>query len=69
MVIGEAILHDTFETTIYNDCQGVVAALGVTDLVVVRSGDITFVAHKAKLNELKKLLTVIGDNENTREYL
>lgn len=69
VVIGEAILQDTYETTIYNNCAGIVATLGVTDLVVVRAGDITFVAHKAKLNELKKLLATIGDDENTRKYL
>jgi mannose-1-phosphate guanylyltransferase len=69
VVIGEAILKDTFETTIYNDCEGVVATLGVTDLVVVRAGNITFVAHKAKLNDLKKLLATIGDDDKTRKYL
>ena len=69
VVIGEAILQDTYETTICNDSPGVVATLGVTDLVVVRAGDITFVAHKAKLDELKKLLATIGENEETRKYL
>jgi len=52
VVIGKAILQDTYETTIYNDCQGVVATLGITDMVVVRAGDITFVAHKAKLTQV-----------------
>ena len=69
VVVGKAILQDTFETTIYNDCEGMVATLGVTDLVVVRAGDITFVAHKAKLNKLKKLLATIGEDEQTRKYL
>ena len=69
VVIGEAILKDTFETTIYNDSPGVVTTLGVTDLVVVRAGDITFVAHKTRLGELKKLLAVIGEDEKTRKYL
>ena len=69
VVIGETILHDTYETTIYNDCEGIIATLGVSDLVVVRAGDITFVAHKAKLGDLKKLLTSIGENEDTSKYL
>ncbi len=69
VVIGGAVLQDTFETTIFNNEPGIVATLGVSDLVVVRSGDITFVAHKAKLGELKELLERIGDNEDTRKYL
>ncbi len=69
VVVGETILMDTFETTVYNDCQGVVATLGVTDLVVVRAGDITFVAHKTRLGELKKLLATIGEDEKTSKYL
>ncbi|MEW5796481.1 MAG: mannose-1-phosphate guanylyltransferase [Candidatus Zixiibacteriota bacterium] len=69
VVIGDALLRDTFETTIYNDSPGIIAALGVSDLVIVRAGDITMVAHKAKLSDLKKLLQDIGENDDTRKYL
>lgn len=69
VVVGEAILEETFETTIYNDSEGVIATLGVNDLVVVRAGDITLVAHKAKLGEIKNLLAKIGKNEDTKKYL
>jgi mannose-1-phosphate guanylyltransferase len=69
VVIGESILRDTYETTIYNDCNGIIATLGVSDLVVVRAGEITLVAHKTRLGDLKKLLKDIGDNEATRKYL
>lgn len=69
VVVGETILRDTFETTVYNDSSGIIAALGVSDLVIVRAGEITLVAHKAKLSDLKKLLQDIGEHENTRKYL
>ena len=69
VVVGESILRDTYETTIYNDSPGLIAALGVSDLVIVRAGEITLVAHKARLGDLKKLLKDIGDNETTRKYL
>jgi len=69
VVVGESILRDTYETTIYNDCPGIIATLGVSDLVVVRAGDITLVAHKTRLGDLKKLLEDIGDNEATVKYL
>jgi mannose-1-phosphate guanylyltransferase len=69
VVIGDAIMQDTFETTVYNNGPGIIATLGVSDLVVVRSDDITFVAHKAKLGDLKKLLKSIGEDETTRKFL
>jgi mannose-1-phosphate guanylyltransferase len=69
VVIGEAVLRDTFETTIFNDSSGIICTLGVSDLVVVRADDITLVAHKSKLGDLKKLLKDIGENEATKNYL
>jgi mannose-1-phosphate guanylyltransferase len=69
VVIGKALLYDTFETTVYNDEQGLIATLGVNDLVVVRAGDIVFVAHKAKLGDIKKLLVAIEGNEEFEKYL
>jgi len=67
--IGETLLMETFETTVYNGSEGIVVCLGVSDMVVVRADDVTFVAHKAKLSDIKKLLQVIGKNEKTKQYL
>ena len=69
VVIGDAVVHESFETTVYNNNSGIIAVLGVSDLVIVRSDDITFVAHKAKLGDLKELLKNIGEDETTRKYL
>ncbi|HSG99798.1 MAG TPA: mannose-1-phosphate guanylyltransferase, partial [candidate division Zixibacteria bacterium] len=40
VVIGAAALEDSFELTVYNEGQGIIAALGVSDLVIVKSGDL-----------------------------
>jgi hypothetical protein len=69
VVIGKGVLHDSFETTVYNDSEGLIATLGVSDLVVVRSADITLVAHKSKLGEIKELLARLGENEDDKKYL
>jgi mannose-1-phosphate guanylyltransferase len=69
VVIGKAVLHDSFETTVYNDSEGLIATLGVSDLVVVRSADITLVAHKSKLGEIKELLARLGEDEDDKKYL
>jgi mannose-1-phosphate guanylyltransferase/mannose-6-phosphate isomerase len=67
--IGETALHEVFETTIVNDTEGLVACLGVSDLVVVRSGEITLVAHKTKVGQIKELLTRLEQDEKTSKYL
>ena len=67
--VGDVVLHDSFETTVYNEGDGIIACLGVSDLVVVRSGDITMVVHKTKAAEIKDLLAQLGEHENTRKYL
>lgn len=69
VVIGEAILHESYETTVYNDADGLVACLGTADLVVVRASNITLVAHRTKLGQIKELLARLGENEKTRHYL
>ncbi len=69
VIIGDAILHDTFETTIVNDAEGIVACIGLSDLVVVRSGDITLVAHKTKVGKVKDLLVKLAKDEKRKKYL
>ena len=69
VLVGESVLPDSFETTVYNESDGLIACIGVSDLVVVRSGNITMVAHKTKAPEIKELLARLGEHEDTREYL
>jgi hypothetical protein len=69
VIIGDSVILDTFETTVYNDDSGLIATLGVSDLVVVCSQGITFVAHKAKLGQIKQLLSKIGEHDKFEKYL
>jgi len=68
-VIGHAILSDSFETTVYNESDGIIVALGVSDLVVVKTNDIVLVTHKTKADEVKKVLAEIAGDENLKKYL
>lgn len=69
VVVGQTVAVETFETTIYNDAEGLVACLGVSDLVIVRSGNVTLVTHKTRAGEIKELLSKLGEDESTRGYL
>ena len=69
VLIGQALMLESYETTVYNDADGLIACIGLSDLVVVRSEDITLVAHKTKAGQVKELLAKLAENEKTKKYL
>lgn len=58
--VGDVVSLDTAETIVFSDTPGLIATLGVSDLVVVRSGSITFVAHKSRLGQIRNLVQKIA---------
>lgn len=58
--VGEVIAVDSSETVIYNEADGLIATLGVSDLVIVRSGSVTFVAHKSRVNQIRNLVQQVN---------
>ena len=69
VAIGEVILHDSYEITAVNSGGGILATLGVSDLVVVKTESVVLVAHKTKVNEIKSLLTRLKDDPNYEKFL
>ncbi len=66
---GEALATETYETTIYNDTPGLVVALGVSDLVIVRMDDVVLVANKTKIPHMRDLVAMLKENPNFAKYL
>jgi mannose-1-phosphate guanylyltransferase len=64
VAIGEAYPVDSRGTALYAD-DGPVVAFGVEDLVVVRTGGVTFVAHRDRVPELKTLLAALPERLRT----
>lgn len=69
VVMGAAKTIHTYETTIVNDSQGIIATLGVSDLVIVKTNEIVFVAHKTKAQDVKDLLREFAGNKDWEKYL
>jgi mannose-1-phosphate guanylyltransferase len=69
VIVGEAKTINTYETTIVNDSKGVIATLGVSDLVIVKTDEIVFVAHKTKVQDVKDLLREFAGNKKLEKYL
>ena len=55
------VARDTTGSILISDDGGLVATLGVDDLVVVHSGKATLVARKDQLDKLKALVERLGD--------
>ncbi len=55
------VARDTTGSILISDDGGLVAALGVDDLVVVHSGKATLVARKDQLDKLKGLVEGLGE--------
>lgn len=69
VLIGNTMALDSFETVVYNDGEGIITCLGVSDLVVVQSADITLVVHKTKADQIKEILAKLDEDEDKRRYL
>ncbi|MBU1320257.1 MAG: mannose-1-phosphate guanylyltransferase [candidate division Zixibacteria bacterium] len=65
---GNVEALDTYETTIYNDSDGIITTLGVSDLIIVRSGDIVMVTHKTRSDDISKLLEKLREDERREKY-
>lgn len=69
VIIGEAVLLDSFETTVYNEADGIITCLGVSDLIIVRTDNITMVAHKTAVDRVKEILQELSNDKEKQKYL
>jgi len=69
VIIGKAVALDTYETILYNDGDGLITCLGVSDLIIVKVNDVMMVVHKTRADEIKEILSKLKENEDTRKYL
>ncbi len=49
--------------------EGLVAAMGVNDLIIVKSGNAVMVCHRSKAQDVRKLLEQVRTNRDIKEYL
>lgn len=69
VTIGKTAVLESYETTVFNDSEGLVACLGVSDIILVRSGDIVLAVHKTKAQQIKNLLAKLQEDDEARRYL
>jgi mannose-1-phosphate guanylyltransferase len=65
---GADVAVDTRDCVLYSD-SGLIATLGVRDLVVVRAGDVTLVAERSRAQEVRRLLEALRADPELKGYL
>lgn len=68
IILGENYGVDTKDSIIFSD-EGIIASLGVENLVIVKSKDAVLVADKKRVGDLKALLKVIADSKSGMKFL
>lgn len=68
VVLGEHYGVDTKESIIYSD-HGIIATLGVENLVIVKAKDAVLVADKKRVGDLKALLRTIAISKSGKKFL
>lgn len=68
VAIGRFIARDSSHCVVDSDA-GIVAALGVSDLIIVRAGDAVLVADRKRLGDIKQLLADIAASPQARRFL
>jgi mannose-1-phosphate guanylyltransferase len=58
---GDVIAHETTNSIIISDDGGLIATLGLDDVVIVQSGKATLVARRGQLDKLKGLVESLGE--------
>lgn len=69
VIRGDVAIEDSYENIVVNDADGVIACLGTSDLVIVRTGEIVMVAHKTRVADIKNLLATLGGDKKYEKYL
>ena len=67
--IGEALAVDSFDCILAGEGEGCIAALGVSDLIVVRTPECVLVAHASRAQDVRQLVEKIADRSDLKKYL
>ena len=65
---GEVLAYESRDNILYSDDGGLLAVLGVRDLIVVRVGDATLVCHKDRAQEVRRLVREGKADERLRRF-
>jgi mannose-1-phosphate guanylyltransferase len=67
--VGNVVEIESYDSTVYNDSDDLVCAFGVSDLVIVRTDKAVLVAHKSRIDEIKRLMEKLKSDPQWEQFL
>ncbi len=67
LILGDHLGLETHDSTIISQ-QGLVATLGISDLLIVRTREVTLVARKSRDQDVKKLVEQLWEEKELKKY-
>lgn len=68
IVSGEVVSLNSNNNIFYSD-SGLIAAMGIDDIVVVKTEDVTLICNKRDTAQIKELIEQLNANEELKKYL
>lgn len=69
VIIGHGLAKDSFECILANEDGGVIATLGVSDLIVARKADCVLVAHVSRAQDMRDLVEKLAEIPDIKPFL
>jgi len=69
VIIGHGLAKDSFECILANEDGGVIATLGVSDLIVARKANCVLVVHVSRAQDVRDLVEKLAEIPDMKLYL
>jgi len=69
VIIGHGWAQESYECILASEGRGVIALLGVSDLIVARTDDCVLVAHASRAQDVRELVERMGEMPEIKPYL
>ena len=69
VILGPGLARDSFECILASEDGGLIATLGVSDLIVARTADCVLVAHASRAQEVRELVEKLAENDELKDFL
>jgi len=69
VTLGDGLAVDSYDCILAGEGQGLIATLGVSDLIIVRTGQSVLVAHASRAQDVRQLVEKLADRPDLKKYL
>lgn len=69
VTLGDGLAVDSFDCILAGEGEGLITALGVSDLIIVRTERCVLVAHASRAQDVRQLVEKLNERPDLKKYL